>query len=335
MRELAKASRGKSSQALNDAFGNLEGFAVDGAKLLKVLDEQEVAVRRLIKNTGVVFGALNERQGALRELIVNSNNTFEATASRDEALAETFHIFPTFLDESRVTMERLERFSNNTRPLVQDLKAPADDLGPTVRDLGDLAPHLTNLFSDLPQLIRASRTGVPDLERVVDGAEPVFEALNSWFDEMNPILSMLGFNRSVVAAFLTAAAPALSGSEPFGTLIPRNHYLPQLAAVDGRSFERFERLPPYDRGNAYIAPNAYVRQAALGTVEVFGSCAHTGQQEVRDPDPAEGEFDHAAPPCFVQPPSLLNGEQFPLLDEREAPRRVGPLDREGTEPAVP
>ena len=335
MRELAKASRGKSSQALNDAFGNLEGFAVDGAKLLKVLDEQEVAVRRLIKNTGVVFGALNERQGALRELIVNSNNTFEATASRDEALAETFHIFPTFLDESRVTMERLERFSNNTRPLVQDLKAPADDLGPTVRDLGDLAPHLTNLFSDLPQLIRASRTGVPDLERVVDGAEPVFEALNSWFDEMNPILSMLGFNRSVVAAFLSAAAPALSGSEPFGTLIPRNHYLPQLAAVDGRSFERFERLPPYDRGNAYIAPNAYVRQAALGTVEVFGSCAHTGQQEVRDPDPAEGEFDHAAPPCFVQPPSLLNGEQFPLLDEREAPRRVGPLDREGTEPAVP
>ena len=76
-----------------------------------------------MKNTGVVFAAINERDGALRELIQNSNNTFEATASRDEALAETFAIFPTFLDESRLTMERLERFSRNTHPLVNDLKA--------------------------------------------------------------------------------------------------------------------------------------------------------------------------------------------------------------------
>ena len=61
-----------------------------------------MAVRRLIKNTGVVFGAVNERQGALRELVVNSNNTFEATASRDRELAETIRVFPTFLDESKV-----------------------------------------------------------------------------------------------------------------------------------------------------------------------------------------------------------------------------------------
>ena len=88
-------------------FGNLEGFAVDGATLLKELDQQEIAVRRLIKNTGVVFGAINEREGALGELIVNSNNTFEATASRDAALAETFRVFPTFLDESKATLARL------------------------------------------------------------------------------------------------------------------------------------------------------------------------------------------------------------------------------------
>ena len=107
--ELSKAAKGGRGQDLNDAFGNLEGFAVDGATLLKTLDEQEVAVRRLIKNTGVVFGAVNERQGALRELVVNSNNTFEATASRDRALAETFRVFPTFLDESKATLARLER----------------------------------------------------------------------------------------------------------------------------------------------------------------------------------------------------------------------------------
>ena len=157
--ELSKAIKGGRGQDLNDAFGNLEGFAVDGATLLKKLDEQEIAVRRLIKNTGVVFGAINEREGALGELIVNSNNTFEATASRDAALAETFRVFPTFLDESKATLARLEDFSRNTRPLVNLLKGPADDLGPTVRDLGDLAPDLEGLFRDLDPLIRAGRTG--------------------------------------------------------------------------------------------------------------------------------------------------------------------------------
>ena len=121
-------------------------------------------MHRLVRNTGQVFGALNERQGALRELILNSKRTFEATASRDKALAETFAIFPTFLDESKATMARLEDFSRSTHPLVNDLKGPADDLGPTVRDLGDLAPDLEKLFRDLGPLIRESRTGVPALE---------------------------------------------------------------------------------------------------------------------------------------------------------------------------
>ena len=110
-------------------------------------------MRRLIKNTGVVFGAVNERQGALRQLVVNSNNTFEATASRDQALADTIRVFPTFLDESKATLARLETFSRRTRPLVNLLKPSADDLGPTVRDLGDLAPDLEGLFRDLSPLI--------------------------------------------------------------------------------------------------------------------------------------------------------------------------------------
>ena len=107
-RARRRRSRAARGQDLNDAFGNLAGFATDGADLLQVLDEQQVAVRQLINNTGVVFDAISERQGTLRNLIDNSNQTFEATASRDDALAETFRIFPTFLDESKATMARLQ-----------------------------------------------------------------------------------------------------------------------------------------------------------------------------------------------------------------------------------
>ena len=122
MEELTKAIKGGRGQDLNDAFGNLAGFATDGADLMQVLDEQKVAVRHLIKNTGVVFNAISERQGTLRNLIDTSNQTFEATASRDEALAETFHIFPTFLDESKATMARLADLREGHAPARERLQ---------------------------------------------------------------------------------------------------------------------------------------------------------------------------------------------------------------------
>ena len=252
--ELSKAVDGGRGQDLNDAFGNLEGFSVDGAKLLSKLDEQEVAVRRLIKNTGVVFGALNRREGALRDVIVNSNEAFEATASRDDALAETFRVFPTFLDESRVTLARLERFSNDTRPLVIALKAPATDLGPTVRDLGDLAPDLEALFRDLGPVIRASRTGLPDLERFLEAGEPVFEAGHAFFPELNPILSLLSFHQATVAGFISNGGANIAGS--FGS---GNRIQAQIGMINNNSFVRNATRPKRDRGNAYVAPNAYNR----------------------------------------------------------------------------
>ena len=83
-----------------------------------------------------MFGAINERRGALRELIVNSKHTFEATASEDDALRQTIAIFPTFLDESKATMARLEDFSHNTHPLVvasvsSVARVMSDDIAPS------------------------------------------------------------------------------------------------------------------------------------------------------------------------------------------------------------
>jgi phospholipid/cholesterol/gamma-HCH transport system substrate-binding protein len=326
MTELAKASKGKSSEHLNDALGNLEGFAVDGAKLMRVLDEQNVAVRRLIKNTGVVFAAINERQGALRQLIVNSNNTFEATASRDEALAETFLIFPTFLDESKATLARLQTFARNTRPLVNDLKGPADDLGPTVRDLGTLAPDLENLFRDLDPLIKASERGVPALEDVLNGAEPLLEAAHPFFSELNPILSYLNFHQSTIAGFISNGAPDVSGQAG------GERYQTQVGIIDARSFHRFTKREETERGNAYLAPNALQRGIALGGIESFDCTAAGGEQVNALDDPPPGS--DPEPPCFVQPQSLYDGKRFAIPRRGRAPRRDAPGFRDGNRPAV-
>jgi phospholipid/cholesterol/gamma-HCH transport system substrate-binding protein len=338
--ELARAvrrSRGNPAEHLNDALGNLPGFAVDGATLVKVLDEQEVAVRRFVKNTGVVFGAINERQGALHDLILNANNVFEATQSRDEALAETFQIFPTFLDESKTTLARLEGFSRNTDPLIRDLRRPADDLGPTVRDLGALSPHLERLFRNLDPLIRAGDTAAPDLERILEEAGPVFDGLHPFLQELNPILSLFNFYQQTVAGFLDFGGANLAGTWGTG-----HHVQVQTLVLDGRSLQPLGKEPPFwARGNSYVQPNTYDRGIPLGVIESF-SCSHKtradgsrGPQvepddQVSNANPLTKDA-NKSPPCFVSPPSLYNGRYSIRLQRGDAPVRNRPGYREGSD----
>ena len=327
MTELARVVEDGRGQDINDALGNLEGFAVDGARLLEVLDEQEGAVHRLVRNTGAVFGALNEQEGRLASLIQSSERTFQATASQSEALAETFAIFPTFLDESRATLARLESFSRDTRPLVRDLRGPADDLAPTMRDLGDLAPDLEGLFEDLDPVIDASERGAPALARFLSGAEPVLEAAHGFFPELNPILSYLNFHQATVAGFLSNGAGDLAGD--FGG----ERYQTQVGMIELRGLQRMTTRPPYERGNAYLAPNALTRAIALGGIESF-DCKPAGG-EVKEPEDAPLPLTAGTPPCFVAPESLFDGRQFPRLERGKAPEVDAPGPLDGNKPADP
>jgi virulence factor Mce-like protein len=325
VKELTVAIRGRAAGDVNDSLGNLAPFAVDGATLLKTLDDQGVAVRRLVRNTGVVFGAINERQGALRELVGNANDTFAATASRDRSLAATIRTFPTFLDESRATLSRLEGFARETHPLVNRLRPAAEDLGPAVRDLADLSPDLEGLFEDLPALTRAGEKGLPALTDVVAATEPLFEASHVFLPELNPILAEFNFHQGTISAFFAGATPDLAGT--YGG----KRYQTQITLLD-HLLDTYVDEPERTRGNAYLQPNAFNRGGALGagpngTHESF-HCP--GGKERPDPDDAK-----RIPPCFVAPPSLLTGKQFIALGKGQAPYRKPPKGIEGATPADP
>ena len=309
VQESAKTISGTAPKDLNSALGNLAGFAQDGAGVLQVLDNQSTAVRQLIKNTGVVFGALNERKGQLRQLIVNSDRTFSALQSEQAALADTFRVFPTFLDESKVTLARLEDFSNNTRPLVNDLKPVADDLGPTVRDLGALAPDLEQFFRRLPPVIRSSNTDLPAAAKFIRGARPVFKGLHVFLPQLNPILSYWNFDQDRIAHFLSA-----NGVADHYNVAPQSNGIPgyalgQFGINSEESIMLRTQRPKEERGNAYLAPNAYNRAVPLGAIESF-DCKPSGG-EVKDP--SDTGFAQI-PPCFVQPKSLYDNRYFPHLN---------------------
>ncbi len=278
VKELTASIKGGRGQDLNDAFGNLEGFAVDGATLLKELDQQEIAVRRLVKNTGVVFGAINERQGALGELIVNANNTFEATASRDVALAETFRVFPTFLDESKATLARLERFSNNTQAAGESAE------GPGGRPRADGA--------------RSRRSGAGP-RGTVPRPRPVDQggADGPTGPRALPACRGAGVRGG-------ACVPPGAQSDPFAGQLPPGHRgglhqqrgvgpdrrdrqgrrpLPDADRRDQRPLVRpLHARPTRENGNAYSAPNATNRGWPLGVLRESFDCRNAGGQR-KDP----------------------------------------------------
>jgi virulence factor Mce-like protein len=348
IKELAKAIRNGRGEDLSDAFANFVAFTEDGNSVLEILDEQDPALRRLIKNTGVTLGAINRRYGEFGELVVNANNFFDALASRNDALAETISIFPTFLDESRQTFDRLRDFAIDTRPLVRELQPVALQLRPTLRDLGRLAPDLQHLFTKLEPVIDESGQTLPEAEkflRCLNGSNPcdedpqgngqpgVLEALYPYLEELNPILTYLNYYQAQVGAFFTNGVGSLYGSlAPLNDQEGPRHYLRQFGVTNARGLGIQTERQTWERGNAYPSPNFYNRFRPLGTLEAW-DCDNTGEGEVAEP--IDFPPNATAPPCLIQPPQMWGGEQFPHVNKGEDELRKPPQGNEGTSAATP
>src|SRR5215210_8371860 len=305
--DLAVGIKGRGRD-FNDALGTLPGFAKDGADVLAVLDAQEGAVSRLVKNTGVTFGALTQDEAQLRNLITSAAQVFEATASQQDSLAEAIRIFPTFLDESKLTLARLQRFSANTDPLIQDLRPVARDLKPTLRDVHALSPDLRRFFRNVDPLIRAARTGLPAGAEVIRGLKPTLAELGPFLQQMNPILQYLELSQFQVSDFITNGAAALADTtaSPGGGI---GHYLRQLGPTGPESLAIYRERPKTNRGNTYLPPEGLFGDHEGKFIFPNFDCKPTGG----DVAPSEGN-----PGCRGQKqlPGRLQG-QFPHVTQAD------------------
>src|SRR5215208_7658161 len=255
--DLATSFRGHG-QDFSDVLGNLPSFAESGSNLLRVLNSEEGPLSTQFRQTGNLFATLNRDQGALRNLILNSAKVFRATAQQNEKLAETFKIFPVFLDESKATMAKLRTFSLNTDPLVRDLRPVARDLRPTLRDLRALAPDLKQTFVTLNPLIDVSQTGLPALRQTVRGLKPLLAATSPFLGELNPILSFIQLYQHQTADFIGGAtAHGLADkANCCGSEGEVGHYLRQMSPNGIENFGFFPDRDPVNRGNTYLDPLA-------------------------------------------------------------------------------
>ena len=68
------------------------------------------------------------------------------TAARNADLQQIFQALPTFERESATTINRLTAFSEQTNPLITQLRPAARELSPTLQQLSALSPELKSLF---------------------------------------------------------------------------------------------------------------------------------------------------------------------------------------------
>jgi virulence factor Mce-like protein len=251
--ELGSAVRGRG-ESLNNALGQLPEFTDSASDLLEVIYRQEGAVRGLFRDTGEVYEALTQDEAQLSNLIRNSHALFSQTSDQREALAEAFHIFPTFLEESRLTLERLEDFSRHAHPLMRDLQPVARELRPTLVSLRSLAPNLNTYFRGFDRQIEVSERSLPALREILDETRPLFRSLGPFLSEFNPILEWLELHQHLVADFLGNGA---SGTKDTVEGIGPNetgHYLRQLGPTGAESLGIHPRRLSSNRGNSYLPP---------------------------------------------------------------------------------
>ncbi len=255
--QLAIAVRG-NGQNLNNVIGNLPQFTADATDVLRVLDIEHMATVRLVQNGGTVFAALTQDQSALRNLITSAGATFATTAANNNALADTFHVLPTFLNETKATFARLKVFALDTDPLVQELVPVAQLLTPTLVSLRTLSPDLQTLFDNLGPLVTASEKGFPALADVLRGAEPLLASVDPFLEQLNPILSWLSLHQQLISDFVSVGAVGLAaktsaygGSGLRCSGAPCGHYLRQFSPIGPQTTGLAVRRDANSRGNTY------------------------------------------------------------------------------------
>jgi virulence factor Mce-like protein len=320
---IALTNRGAD---LNAALAELYPFATNVDSVLAVLGRDSAATSTLLNDGGQVFSSIARSPAALRRLIVNANGAFSATAAQSTALAQTIRAFPPFLVATKATVDRVTRFAQTTKPLVDELRPAAVQLTPTLRSLAVLAPQLKSLLVNIGPLTNASKAGVPALERFLDDSVPLLARATPYLGGVIPVIDYINTYRREVAAFFangTASTEATAPAQSRGGLA---HYVRVSSPVNPEALTNYSHRLSTNRGNPYLIPGGY---ATLSQgLPVFGSHLCTS-----NPPPAIGPAipsalaavlssvyftaDPSGPPCRGQEPlgTVTTGQlkAFPQL----------------------
>src|SRR6476646_6027751 len=243
---------------LSYAFGEFEPTFVQFDRLFRVLDSQRLAVKQIFRNGATSLEALRGRQGELASLIRNSNAVFSTAAARDREIEELFRAFPTFQDESRLTLDRLKEFSVNADPVMRQLVPVAEELSPTLIAFAKFAPEAKGFFEGLEPVIARAPTGFPALRKLFrDEFPPLLRAADPFLRNLNPFVTGLGLYKHELTSTMANIA-AMSNAKLTVEDAQGEHanYLRAMGPFNPESLATYPSRTTTGRTNAYPQPLA-------------------------------------------------------------------------------
>ena len=262
---LAGALAGRGGD-ISNAFGNLPAFTDSANRALEVLNSEGDALKRMVRDTGVVFNALSERDTQLQQSIVNSNTVFSTTAKLNQQLADVFTVLPTFETESTQTLNQLKDLAASGEPLMQQLIPAARQITPTLQGVQKLSKPLNQVLTTLKPTVDASANGVPALDKFLNGngAQPGLskvlggpDSLDRFLNQLNPMIAYLGAYKREIPSFFANATAVTQGADNLATpfSLAGVHYIRAATTLNPLSLAAFEQRPSSNRTTPYFTPD--------------------------------------------------------------------------------
>lgn len=319
MQEAAVAINGQG-QNLSYAIGGLEPTFTEFDQLFRILSTQELAVSQLFRNGATTFRALRGREGQLADLIRSSNAVFQTTAQRNRDIEALFRAFPTFLDESQLTLHRLKAFSLNADPLMRQLVPAAEQLSPTLIALSKLAPESKAFFEGLGPVIKRAPSGFSAFRKIFrDEFPPLLRALDPFLRNLNPILVGLKLYKVELTSFFANLAATFNGTLPPepGQEGEQPHYLRAIGPMNPETLSTYPARLAINRNSAYSPPK-WAEGLAEGLPSFDTRQCTIGIQATLDPKSAESAAfqERAVETHPVEKPPVSQAENAKILFER-------------------
>ena len=255
MQQAAVAINGQG-QALSYALGQFEPAFTEFDRLFRTLDTQRLAVGQLFSNGAKTFTALRGRDGEVADLIQSSNALFQTTARRSRDIEALFKAFPTFLDESKLTVDRLETFAVNTDPLMRQLVPVAEELSPTLIAFANLAPEAKGFFEGLEPVIERAPTGFAATRKLFrDEFPPLLRASDPFLRNLNPLFTGLNLYKREFTSFfgnLSSSSNVKLTEELEDGIHPQ--FLRTMGPLNPESIASYTSRLTTNRNSAYSPP---------------------------------------------------------------------------------
>ena len=295
------AGRGES---LSSAVGNLAPTVAGGGDLLAILDAEHAALRRLVRDSAIVFATVGQRADDVQTVINAGDAVLSTTAARNRDLAATVRALPGFVAALHPALRQVGATAAALEPVIHPLRPVAPLLTPTLRDTASVAPALNDTFVHLDPLLGIATQALPALTRTLQAAGPLVDQLDPASRELAPVVDYLSLYKRELITSWAKAASATQGSLPDPQTGAPVHYLRVLPPFSAETLGIWEQRLGSNRHNPYDLPGS-LDQLASG-LESF-DCRNAGNPSLPGLS--------AAPPCKPAPPLRFRGSSsaYPRL----------------------